>query len=56
MSAIHLPWSTPRIGMMTMGKTRATRMPVIMMLEIWLNTDRLPRWVVSRVDRGTIRP
>ena len=27
-SAIHFPWSTPIMGMMTMGNTRATRMPV----------------------------
>ena len=54
-SAIHLLLSTPIMGMMTMGKTSATRIPLIMMVAIWLNTDRLPRWVVSRVDRGTIR-
>ena len=28
---------------------------LIMMVAIWLNTDRLPLWVVSRVDKGTIR-
>lgn len=32
--AIHLLWSTPMMGMMTMGNTSATRMPVIMILEI----------------------
>ena len=43
------------MGMMTMGNTSATRMPLIMMVAIWLNTDKPPRWVVSRVDSGTIR-
>ena len=42
-------------GMMTMGNTSATRIPLIMMVAIWLNTERLPRWVVSRVESGTIR-
>ena len=52
---IHLPLSTPIMGMITMGNTRATRMPLIMMVAIWLNTERLPRCVVLRVDSGTIR-
>ena len=52
---IHLPLSTPIMGMMTMGNTRATRMPLIIMVAIWLNTDRLPRWVMLRVESGTIR-
>ena len=55
MSMIHLLLSTPIMGMMTMGNTSATRMPLIMMVAIWLNTDSPPRWVVSLVDRGTIR-
>ena len=42
-------------GMMTMGNTSATRMPLIMMVAIWLKTDRLPRSVILRVDSGTIR-
>ena len=52
---IHLLLSAPMAGMMTMGNTSATRIPLIMMVAIWLNTDRLPRWVVSRVESGTIR-
>ena len=55
MVRIHLPLSIPSMGMMTMGKISATMMPLIMMAAIWLNTDRPPRWVVLRVDRGTIR-
>ena len=47
--------STPMTGMMTMGNTSATRMPLIMMVAIWLKTDRLPRSVILRVDSGTIR-
>ena len=43
------------MGMTTMGKMSATIMPEIITLEILLNTDRLPRWVVLRVDSGTIR-
>ena len=52
---IHFPLSTPMAGMMTMGKTSATRMPLIMMVVIWLKTDSPPRAVVSRVESGTIR-
>ena len=55
MSVIHLPLSTPIMGMMTIGNTRATRMPDIMMVVIWLNTDSAPRFVESRVLSGTIR-
>ena len=55
MRVIHLPLSTPIMGMMTMGNTSATRMPDIMMAVIWLNTLRPPRAVVSRVERGTIK-
>ena len=53
--AIHLPLSTPSMGMTTMGKISATRMPLIITVVTWLNTDRPPRWVESRVERGTIR-
>ena len=49
---IHLALSTPIMGMMTMGNTSATRMPLIIMVAIWLNTLRLPRSWVFRVDRG----
>ena len=56
MSVIHLPLSTPMAGMMTIGNTSATRMPLIMMVVIWLNTESPPRAVPSRVDSGTIRP
>lgn len=38
-----------------MGNTSATRMPLIIMAVIWLNTDNPPRCVVSRMDSGTIR-
>ena len=30
-------------------------MPLIMMVAIWLNTERPPRCVVLRVESGTIR-
>ena len=43
------------MGMMTMGIMRATMMPLIIMVAIWLNTDRLPRSVMCRVESGTIR-
>ena len=43
------------MGMMTIGKMSATRMPLIIMVEIWLNTERLPRSVVFLVESGTIR-
>ena len=52
---IHLLLSTPIMGMMSMGNKSATKMPLIMMVVIWLNTERPPRAVPSRVDRGTIR-
>ena len=54
-SVIHLDLSTPMAGMITMGNTSATRMPDIMMVVIWLKTERLPLAVPSRVERGTIR-
>ena len=54
-SVIHFDLSTPMLGMMTMGNTSATRMPLIMMVVIWLKTDNPPRAVVSRVLSGTIR-
>ena len=54
-SAIHLLLSTPIVGMTAMGNTSATRMPLIVMVAIWLKTDRLPRSVILRVDSGTIR-
>ena len=44
------------MGMMTIGKTRATRMPDIMIVVIWLKTDRPPLAVLSLVESGTIRP
>ena len=56
MSVIHFCLSTPIIGMMTIGKTSATRMPDIMMVVIWLKTLSPPRAVLSRVESGTIRP
>ena len=43
------------MGMIIMGNSSATKMPLIMMVVIWLNTDRPPRAVPSRVDRGTMR-
>lgn len=43
MRVIHLLLSTPMAGMITMGNTRATRMPDIMMVVIWLNTLRPPQ-------------
>ena len=43
-------------GMMSIGNMSVTSMPLIMMVVIWLNTDRPPRAVLSRVERGTIRP
>ena len=43
------------MGMTAMGNTSATRMPLIIMVAIWLKTDRLPRWVMLRVESGTIR-
>ena len=52
---IHLDLSAPMAGMMTIGKTSATRMPDIMIVVIWLNTDRPPLAVLSRVERGTMR-
>ena len=55
MRVIHLALSTPIMGIMTMGNTSATRIPLIIMVAIWLLTDRLPRCWVLRVDRGTIR-
>ena len=39
MSVIHFCLSTPIIGMMTIGKTSATRMPDIMMVVIWLKKE-----------------
>ena len=52
---IHLDLSAPMAGIMTIGKTRATRMPDIMIVVIWLKTDRLPLAVLSRVESGTMR-
>jgi hypothetical protein len=52
---IHFPLSTPSIGIITIGKIRATRIPLIIMDAIWLNTERPPRSVVFLVERGTIR-
>ena len=54
-SVIHLDLSTPIIGIMTIGKTSATRIPLIMMVVIWLKTESPPRAVPSRVESGTIR-
>ena len=54
-NVIHFALSTPIFGIMTIGKTSATRIPLIIMVAIWLNTDKPPRWVVLRVDSGTIR-
>ena len=52
---IHFVLSTPSMGIMTIGKMSATRMPLIIMLAIWLKTERLPRSVVFLVESGTIR-
>ena len=52
---IHFDLSAPIVGMITIGNTRATRMPDIMIAVIWLKTDRLPRAVLSRVESGTMR-
>ena len=55
MTRSHRSLSTPSTGMTAMGKTRATIIPETMIEAILLNTDRLPRCVVFRVDRATIR-
>ena len=52
---IHLDLSAPMAGMMTLGKTSATRMPDIMIVVIWLKTDRPPLAVLSLVESGTMR-
>ena len=44
------------MGMITMGKISATMMPDTITLATLLKTDRLPRSLVLRVDRATIRP
>ncbi len=45
-TVIQCPRSTPIIGIMTMGNTSATRIPLIMMVEIRVNTESLPRCMV----------
>ncbi|MNU07910.1 hypothetical protein D3C72_2537230 [compost metagenome] len=55
MTVIHRLLSTPMIGRMNIGKISATIMPLIIIVDIWLNTDSLPRWLLSRVDSGTIK-
>ena len=55
MSVIHFDLSTPIAGMMSIGKMRATRIPDIMIVVIWLNTERPPLSVPFRVESGTMR-
>ena len=55
MTAIHSPLLVPSAGMTAMGKTRATTMPLIMMVEMLLNTASTPRCAVLRVESGTMR-
>ena len=55
MTRIQSSLETPIIGMMAIGKTKATRIPDIMMLAIWLKTESPPRCWELRVERGTIR-
>ena len=45
----------PSAGMITIGNTSATMIPLIITVAILLKTDRLPLSVVFLVDRGTIR-
>ena len=52
---IHLLLSTPRAGRTTIGNMRATMIPDIITEAMLLNTESPPRFVVSRVESGTIR-
>ena len=52
---IHSPLEVPRLGMMSIGKMRATTMPLIMTEATLLKTARTPRCEELRVERGTMR-
>ena len=55
MQVIQRSLLVPSEGMMSIGKTRATTMPLIMMVEMLLNTASTPRCAVLRVESGTMR-
>ena len=48
-------WEVPSEGMTSIGKMRATTMPLIMTEATLLKTARTPRCSLLRVERGTIR-
>ena len=55
MAVIHMALLVPIMGSSSMGTSSAAMIPVTIMAATWLNTATAPRWVVFRVDRGTIR-
>ena len=55
MTIIHIVLLVPSAGIIAMGKMSATTMPLIIIVEILLNTANTPRCEVLRVDRGTMR-
>ena len=55
MQIIHIVLLVPSEGIIAMGNMRATTMPLIIIVEILLNTASTPRWDVLRVESGTMR-